>query len=137
MTVIDESTTRPDLAVEPGPRVREARPTLAWIDVCSFDDLDVDRGAGALVDGEPVAIFRCSPWDELFAIGNVDPYSAASVLSRGIVGSIGHHRVVASPVFKNRFDLHTGRSIDDPAVTVATYPIRSVRGRVQIATRAT
>jgi nitrite reductase (NADH) small subunit len=134
MTLIDEPTTR--LAPEP---TRDATTDLTthWIDICSIDDLDVDRGVGALVEGEPVAIFRCSPWDELFAIGNIDPYSAASVLSRGIVGSIGHRRVVASPVFKNRFDLHTGRSIDDPTVAVSTYPIRVVRGRVQIAARAT
>lgn len=130
MTLIDEPTTRP------GPATTDA-PALEWVDICAVEDLDVDRGAGALVAGRPVAIFRCSPWDELFAIGNVDPYSSASVLSRGIVGSIGHRRVVASPVFKNRFDLHTGRSIDDPAVAVATYPIRAVRGRVQVATRLT
>jgi nitrite reductase (NADH) small subunit len=109
--------------------------TFEWVDICDFDDLDVDRGVVALVADEPVAVFRCSPWDELFAIGNVDPYSSASVLSRGIVGSIGHQRVVASPVFKNRFDLQTGRSIDDPAVAVGSYPIRTVRGRVQVATR--
>lgn len=126
MTLLEETTTRPPLAPPPVPAIE-------WMDICSADDLDVDRGVGALVGGAPVAIFRCSPWDELFAIGNIDPYSAASVLSRGIVGSVGHRRVVASPVFKNRFDLHTGRSIDDPAVAVETYPIRSVRGRVQIA----
>ena len=127
MTLLDETTTRP-LA---------APPAIEWIDICSVDDIEVDRGVGALVDGEPIAIFRCSPWDELFAIGNIDPYSSASVLSRGIVGTMGHRRVVASPVFKNRFDLNTGRSIDDPAVTVPSYPIRAVRGRVQIATRIT
>ena len=107
--------------------------SLTWIDICAIDDLDVDRGVGALVDGEPVAIFRCSPWDELFAIGNIDPYSNASVLSRGIVGSAGHRPVVVSPVFKNRFDLNTGMSLEDPAVSVATYPVRCVNGRVTIA----
>jgi nitrite reductase (NADH) small subunit len=107
---------------------------LRWVDVCALEDLDVDRGAGALIDGEPVAIFRCSPWDELFAIGNIDPYSDASVLSRGIVGSIDHRPVVASPIFKNRFDLHSGRSVDDPSITVAVYPIRCVDGRVVVAT---
>jgi len=129
MTLLDQPTTTTPVAP----------PTdlLEWVDICAVDDLDVDRGVGALVSGEPVAIFRCSPWDELFAIGNIDPYSSASVLSRGIVGSIGHRRVVASPVFKNRFDLNTGRSIDDPAIAVPSYPIRAVRGRVQIATRIT
>jgi nitrite reductase (NADH) small subunit len=130
MTMLDETAIRPDTGAE-------RRDPLVWEDICSVDDLDIDRGVGALVAGAPVAIFRCSPWDELFAIGNIDPYSSASVLSRGIVGSIGHRRVVASPVFKNRFDLQTGRSIEDPSVSVPTYPIRAVRGRVQIAARAT
>ena len=126
MTLIDEPTTRPD------PDAPDA-PALEWIDICAVDDLDVDRGAGALVAGKPVAIFRCSPWDELFAIGNIDPYSNASVLSRGIVGSAGHRPVVVSPVFKNRFDLNTGISLDDAAVSVPTYPVRCVNGRVMVA----
>jgi nitrite reductase (NADH) small subunit len=130
MTLLDEPTIRP------APDGLDVAP-LEWVDICAVDDLDVDRGAGALVAGKPVAIFRCSPWDELFAIDNIDPYSSASVLSRGIVGSMGHRRIVASPVFKNRFDIQTGRSLDDPSVSVSTYPIRCVRGRVQIATRVT
>lgn len=129
MTLLDEPTT--PAATDRQPAI--APPTTEWLDICSVEDLEVDRGVGALVAGEPVALFRCSPWDELFAVGNIDPYSSASVLSRGIVGSIGHRRVVASPIFKHRFDLDTGASIDDPAVTIATYPIRTVRGRVQVA----
>lgn len=129
MTLLDP-TTRP----RPWSPARPATPT-SWIDVCALADLEVDRGVGALIDGRPVALFRCSPWDELFAIGNIDPYSSASVLARGIVGSLGHRPVVASPVFKNRFDLHTGASVDDPAVTVPVYPIRTVGGRVQVAAR--
>jgi nitrite reductase/ring-hydroxylating ferredoxin subunit len=36
-------------------------------------------------------------------------------------------------VFKNRFDLNTGTSLDDPAVAVPAYPVRCVNGRVMIA----
>lgn len=124
-----------DPATRPLPLPSDPPTPTAWIDVCALADLEVDRGVGALIDGRPVALFRCSPWDELFAIGNIDPYSSASVLSRGIVGSVGHRPVVASPVFKNRFDLHTGASVDDPAVAVPVYPIRTVGGRVQVAAR--
>ena len=133
MTLLDQATTAPAPTAPTGSDLSGA-PDIEWVDICSVDDLDVDRGVGALIDGRPVALFRCSPWDELFAVSNIDPYSSASVLSRGIVGSIGHRRVVVSPIFKNRFDLHTGTSIDDPAVAIATYPIRAMRGRVQVAT---
>lgn len=135
MTLLEEATTAPAPTAPTGSARSDGAET-EWVDICSVDDLDVDRGVGALVDGRPVALFRCSPWDELFAVSNIDPYSSASVLSRGIVGSIGHRHIVVSPIFKNRFDLHTGASIDDPAVTIETYPIRAMRGRVQVATRA-
>jgi nitrite reductase (NADH) small subunit len=111
------------------------------VDVCAFADLLPDRGVCALVGGAPVAVFRCAPLagsdqtDEVYAIGNLDPFSGASVLSRGIVGSIGDRPVVASPIFKNRFDLRTGESLDDPTVRVPVHRVRVLAGRVQVSTR--
>ena len=100
--------------------------------VCSLDRLTPDRGVAALVGDEAVAIFRLSGTDELFAIGNVDPFSGASVLSRGIVGSKGEVLTVASPVYKQRFDLRTGVCLDDDSVAVPTYPVRVADGIVEI-----
>ena len=105
------------------------------IDVCAFDDLIPDRGACALIGGAPVALFRCAPDDELYAVGNIDPYSGASVLSRGIVGSIGDRPVIASPIFKNRFDLRTGESLDDTSVRIPVHAVRVHEGRVLVAVR--
>jgi nitrite reductase (NADH) small subunit len=39
---------------------------------------------------------------------------------------------VASPVFKQSFDLRTGQCLDDPAVSVHSYPARVRAGRVEI-----
>jgi nitrite reductase (NADH) small subunit len=100
--------------------------------VCELAALTPDRGVAALVDGTPVAVFRLSPDDEVVAIGNVDPFSGASVLSRGIVGSRGDVVTVASPVYKQRFDLHTGRCVDDETVAVPTYGVRVVDGWVEV-----
>jgi len=108
-----------------------------WVDVCSVHDLLLDVGACALVAGAPVAIFRTWPNGELFAIGNIDPYTSASVISRGIVGSIGDRPVVASPIMKHRFDLHTGESLDDPAVVLPTYAVRVTDDRVLVAASPT
>jgi nitrite reductase (NADH) small subunit len=105
------------------------------IDICAWADLMPDRGVCALVDGSPVAVFRCEPDDELFAVGNLDPYSGASVLSRGIVGSVGDRPVIASPIFKNRFDLRNGESLDDPSVRIPVHPVRVENGRVLVAAR--
>jgi nitrite reductase (NADH) small subunit len=54
------------------------------------------------------------------------------VLSRGIVGSVGDVLTVASPVFKQRFDLRSGACLDDEAVSVPTFPTRVVDGLVQV-----
>ena len=86
----------------------------------------------ALVHGRAVAVFRCAPDDELRAVDNVDPFSGASVLSRGIVGSVGARPMVASPVHKQRFDLTTGEALDDPAVRLDTWAVRCVGDRVQV-----
>ncbi|MGH9123938.1 MAG: nitrite reductase small subunit NirD [Acidimicrobiales bacterium] len=103
----------------------------AWVDVCSFDQLILGRGACALVEGTQVAIFPVE--DQVFAPSNFDPFSQAFVLSRGIVGSKGERIKVASPVYKQSFDLTTGVCLDDPSVVVATFEARVVDGRVLVA----
>ena len=54
-------------------------------------------GVAALVHGEAVAVFRTHD-DEVFALGNVDPVSRASVMSRGILGTRGDVPFVAGPL---------------------------------------
>lgn len=107
--------------------------TLTWQDVCGYDELVPDRGVCALVAGQQVALFRVSPTDELFALSNHDPFSGANVMSRGIVGSRGDVFKVASPMYKQSFDLRTGECLDDPAVALAVHLVRQRDGRVEVA----
>lgn len=102
-----------------------------WVSVCRLDQLRVDIGAAALVDGAQVALFRLDE-EEVRAVGNLDPYSRVNVLSRGIVGSRGDAVFVASPMFKQPFDLHSGQCLDDPAVSIPTFDVRVVDGVVQV-----
>ena len=98
--------------------------TEVWTRVCELGDLIPDRGVAALLDGgEQVAIFLTSE-GAVHAVSNVDPFSGAGVLSRGLVGDLGGVPVVASPMHKQHFDLRTGACVDDPAVSVAVYPVR-------------
>jgi nitrite reductase (NADH) small subunit len=95
-----------------------------WTAVCGLDALLPDRGVAALLpDGDQVALFRTRS-DEVFVLSNVDPFSGAAVLSRGIVGDRRGIPVVVSPVYKQAFELHTGRCVDDPTVSVPAYPVR-------------
>lgn len=104
-----------------------------WIRVCGLHELTPDRGVAALIDAQAVAVFRLSPDDEVVAIGNVDPFSGASVLARGIIGSQAGVVTVASPVYKQRFDVHTGRCLDDTSVAVPTYAVRVVDNWIEVA----
>jgi nitrite reductase (NADH) small subunit len=100
--------------------------------VCRFADLQPERGVAALLpDGVQAAVFRTHD-GTLHALSNVDPFSGAAVLSRGIVGDRGGTPVVVSPIYKQAFDLRTGRCLDDDAVSVAVFPARVVDGMVLV-----
>jgi nitrite reductase (NADH) small subunit len=93
------------------------------VDVCALARLQPERGVAALFDDVQVALFRTYD-GEVRALGNVDPFSGAAVLSRGIVGDRGGVPTVASPIYKQVFSLLDGRCLDDPNVSVPTYPVR-------------
>lgn len=105
--------------------------TTTYAPICAVDRLTPDRGVAALVDGLPVAVFLLGT-GELVAIDNLDPISGASVLSRGIVGEVEGITTVASPLYKQRFDLHTGRCLDDETVHVSIHDVRVVDGTVEV-----
>ena len=107
-------------------------PVRRWIDVCAEHDLIPDRGACVLVDGRQVALFRTRE-GAVHALSNFDPFSGTYVLSRGIVGSRGDVPKVASPMYKQSFDLRTGECLDDPSVRIDVFDVRCIDGRVEIA----
>jgi nitrite reductase (NADH) small subunit len=111
--------------------VTAVAPPVTWADVCPLDAIVPGRGVCALVGGYQVAVFRVD--GELFAVSNLDPFSGAYVMSRGLVGSRGEVLKVASPVYKQSFDLRTGKCLDDPGVALATHAVRVVQGLVQVA----
>ena len=102
-----------------------------WHDVCGSGDLEPDRGVCALVADQQVAIFRLSV-GETVAVSNHDPFSGANVISRGIVGTQCDVPIVASPVYKHRFDLRSGASLDDDRISIPVYPVRVNGDRVEV-----
>lgn len=103
-----------------------------WIEVCSIDDLQPDSGVCALLDGEQVAIFYLPEAERIYAVGNYDPFGKANVLSRGLIGDINGQPVVASPLYKQHFNLQTGVCLEDEIVKIPVYPIRIENGSVQV-----
>ncbi|AQZ69972.1 Nitrite reductase [NAD(P)H] small subunit [[Actinomadura] parvosata subsp. kistnae] len=105
---------------------------MNWTTICAYEALLPERGVCALVEGTQVAIFRTYE-GELYALGNLDPFSGAYVLSRGIVGTRKGEPTVASPLHKQVFSLVTGRCLDDETVSVPSYPVRvGDDGRVEV-----
>jgi nitrite reductase (NADH) small subunit len=102
-----------------------------WVDVCALDDILPNTGVCALLGGKQVAIFRVGE-SAVHALSNFDPFSKAFVLSRGIVGDRNGVPKVASPIFKQSFELHSGRCLDDAAVSLGVYPVRLRGGRIEV-----
>lgn len=103
-----------------------------WIDVCHIDDLQPNSGVCALVAGRQVAIFYMSADASVYAVGNYDPFGNANVLSRGLIGDIQGQPVVASPLYKQHFNLYTGVCLEDANVAIPAYAVRIESGRVAV-----
>ena len=94
------------------------------ITLCQLSDLVPNSGICAEVDGQQIAIFYLpSETPQVYAIGNWDPIGKANVLSRGIVGDIDNRVVVASPLYKQHFDLVTGECLEDSEVTLPVFAV--------------
>lgn len=107
---------------------------LDWTSVCPLDALVPERGVAALVGGHQIALFRVDEPDgpRIHAVGHHDPFSRANVMARGLIGSRGDVLTVASPMYKQVFDLATGRCLDDDAVQLPVWATRVADGMVQV-----
>jgi len=110
------------------------RTVQTWVPVCAIEDIVPNTGVCALVNDEQVAIFRVGNDGGIYAISNYDPNSEAAVLSRGLIGSLGDRTVVASPIYKQHFDLRTGECLEAPENSVRSWPARVENGQVLVAT---
>lgn len=106
--------------------------SATWTPVIAAARLHADQGRCVLVSGVQIAIFRITDFDELFALSNLDPFSNAAVISRGLVGSVGGELKVSSPLYKQSFSLDTGICFDDPTVSLTTYDVRERNGIIEV-----
>ncbi len=103
-----------------------------WIPVCQVQDIWLNTGVAALVGERQVALFRTE--EAVYALDNLDPFSGAQVIARGILGDVQAEPVVASPVYKQHFSLRTGRCLEFPDVSLAVWPLRICNDQIWIAT---
>lgn len=97
----------------------------SWEEVCQRQDLVAGSGVCALVGSEQIALFYLPGEEQMvYALANRDPVGRANVLSRGIVGDVGGQLVVASPLYKQHFNLQTGACLEDDDIHVEVYNAR-------------
>nr|WP_157373003.1 nitrite reductase small subunit NirD [Agromyces sp. Root81] len=114
----------------PGIGLASSEPVTDWVRVCDVADLEVERGRAALLGDAQIALFLLHD-GRVHAVSNFDPYSRANVISRGIVGSRADRPTVASPMYKQVFDLRTGACLDTQGkepMSLPTWPV-AVDGR--------
>jgi len=102
-----------------------------WVEACPYEAIYPDTGVCALVGDRQVAVFRLAD-GTLHALSNHDPFSGANVLSRGIVGDRGGEPKVASPVYKQTFNLRTGVCYEDGSVRLDVFRVRRRSGVVEV-----
>ena len=106
-----------------------------WIDICNLDEILPNMGRCALFENQQIAIFRVMKAGQelLYAVNNYCPFSKVNVISRGLIGSLADKVVVASPIYKQHFDLTNGQCIEDEKVMLKTYEVRLEGDQVQLA----
>jgi nitrite reductase (NADH) small subunit len=124
---------------------------IRWERACLVSDLFPERGAAALFGDVQVALFRLpepsagtgadgGDGAQVYAVQNLDPFSGAHVISRGIVGTRAGVPTVAAPVYKQVFSLVTGECLvtadktpqGDLAPNLLTYPVEIRDGAVHV-----
>lgn len=110
--------------------------TRTRVRVCALSDLEVERGRAALFGTVQLALFLLAD-GSVHAVSNLDPYSGAHVMSRGIVGTKGDVPTLASPMHKQVFDLRTGECLDTqgkPPATLRVWDVSVRDGQIELIT---
>ncbi len=96
--------------------------------ICAETDLEENWGEVALVEGHQYAIFKTK--HGYYACDHLDPNSGALVIARGIVGEKDGHPTITSPLYKEVYDLTTGKCVSGADYTIGVYPLEVRDGEV-------
>lgn len=102
--------------------------------ICTTHDLIIGSGVCALLNNEEqIAIYYLPKEDKkIYALSNWDPIGKANVMSRGILGDLNGKLVIASPLYKQHFDLLTGQCLEDESASLRVYEVAIEGDKVMI-----
>nr|WP_113874907.1 nitrite reductase small subunit NirD [Marinomonas aquiplantarum] len=108
--------------------------TMQWKLMCEQQDLIEGAGIAAMLDGQQIALFYVPEAEQkVFAISNWDPIGKANVLSRGLLANLKEQWTVASPLYKQHYELQSGQCLEEEGVKITTWPVKLETGKVFVA----
>ncbi|QOV63174.1 nitrite reductase large subunit NirB [Kosakonia pseudosacchari] len=143
------NSDQPDEAVVMVPERGQIRPATAqekppvqnhshsgdgeWQQIAALADIPVNAGMAARLGQQQIALFHLAGSEpQVFALENHEPGSQANVLARGLVGDAGGEPMVISPLYKKRFRLRDGQSLDDAGLRLRVWPVKVLHGQIWV-----
>ncbi|MCL6744227.1 nitrite reductase large subunit NirB [Kosakonia sp. R1.Fl] len=143
------NSDQPDEAVVMVPERGQIRPATAqekppmhnqphtgdgeWQQIAALADIPANAGMAARLGQQQIALFHLPDCEEqVFALENHEPGSQANVLARGLVGDASGEPMVISPLYKKRFRLRDGQSLDDAGLRLRVWPVKIQHGQIWV-----
>jgi len=143
------NSDKPDEAVVMVPERGQIRPATAqekppmqnhphtgdgeWEQIAALADIPANAGMAARLGQQQIALFHLPGSEpQVFALENHEPGSQANVLARGLVGDAGGEPMVISPLYKKRFRLRDGQSLDDAGLRLRVWPVKILHGQIWV-----
>lgn len=104
-----------------------------WVEICDLSEIPANAGMAAKLTNQQIALFHLPDHpQQVFALSNHEPNSDANVLARGMLGDVRGEPIVISPLYKQRFRLRDGRSVEDGQSALSVWPVKVEGGRVWV-----
>lgn len=116
------------------PLVPEATETedTQWVCFGDASAIPADGGETLKYGRHQIAVFNFSTSGKWFACQNLCPHKREMVLSRGLLGDVDGLPKVVCPMHKRAFSLETGEGLNDPELSISTFPVEIREGRIFI-----
>lgn len=130
---IRPATSQERMMLPPAVVIHPQQTVQGWVELCDLSAIPENAGIAARLTNRQIALFHLpSHPQKVFALSNNEPNSDANVLARGILGDVKGEPVVISPLYKQRFRLQDGHSIDGLQTPLNIWSVKVEKGRVWV-----
>jgi len=115
------------LKAEPVPDVAKQ-----WVCFGEASAVPADGGETLKYGRHQLAVFNFAKLGKWFACQNLCPHKREMVLARGLLGDVAGLPKVVCPMHKRAFSLETGEGLNDPELSILTFPVEIREGKIYI-----